>query len=364
MARVRLGVVGCGAIAQIQHLPNLATLQEEFEVVAVCDRSPALARAVAEEFYVLHHFSDYRDLLAADVDAVLLCHADPKTEVAIAAFQAGKHTFIEKPLCYSLKEADAIIDAARSSGKAGLMGYMKVYDPAFELARREVEEMENIRFVQIDHFHTDNAHHLAQFRLQRFDDVPERAIEETRKARQAAARQAIGPAPPAVETAFFHLAGSMIHDLYGLRFMVGQPLTVIGSEIWNEGWGITTTLACPDGSRCAATWVELRRVRDFRETLEVCGDDRRVLLSYPTGFARGILSTVTVQGLDDEGNPVCRQPAVSWENPFTCELRHFHECITRGALPRTPVEDARGDVALIIDIVRAYLDGGYSLQSR
>lgn len=43
MARVKLGVVGCGAIAQVQHLPNLAGLTEEFEVTTVCDLSPRLA---------------------------------------------------------------------------------------------------------------------------------------------------------------------------------------------------------------------------------------------------------------------------------------------------------------------------------
>ncbi|MBI2952417.1 Gfo/Idh/MocA family oxidoreductase, partial [bacterium] len=86
MTPVRIGVVGCGAIAQIQHLPNLAMLREEFEVTAVCDRSPALAEAVAKAFHVPGHVTDYRELLASDVEAVILCHTDPKTEVAVAAF--------------------------------------------------------------------------------------------------------------------------------------------------------------------------------------------------------------------------------------------------------------------------------------
>ena len=47
MPPIRLGVIGCGAIAQIQHLPNLAGLQEEFAVTCVCDQSPALAAHVA-----------------------------------------------------------------------------------------------------------------------------------------------------------------------------------------------------------------------------------------------------------------------------------------------------------------------------
>src|SRR5207245_1687135 len=70
MPPIRIGIIGCGAIAQVQHLPNLAGLREEFEVTAVCDRSPGLAASVAEAFHVPRHFTDYRELLASDVEAV------------------------------------------------------------------------------------------------------------------------------------------------------------------------------------------------------------------------------------------------------------------------------------------------------
>jgi predicted dehydrogenase len=356
MAPVRIGVVGCGAIAQIQHLPNLSELQDEFEVAAVCDCSPALARAVAAQFGIPAHLSDYRDLLASDLDAVILCHSDPKTEVAVASLEAGMHTFIEKPLCWTLADADAIVDAARSFGGTCQVGYMKVYDPAFELARREVQAMEgSVRFIQVNHLHTDNSHHLAHFRLQRFDDIPESVRSAQRDARRAAVAEALGDVSDTATSAFFHLAGSMIHDLYGLRALFGQPQRVVSTEIWNGGLGITALLEYGSGARCAATWVELRDIRQFAETLEVYGDDRGIVLSYPTGFSRGILSTLTVKGVDAEGRAFSTHPEIEWENPFRRELAHFHSCITEGVKCRTPVEDARQDVALIIDIVRRYL---------
>ena len=49
---------------------------------------------------------------------------------------------------------------------------MKVYDPAFETAKAEVDGMTDIRFVQVNHLHPDNRLHLRQFRLKRFDDLP------------------------------------------------------------------------------------------------------------------------------------------------------------------------------------------------
>ena len=358
MAPLRIGIIGSGAIAQVHHLPNFAILKDLFSVEMLCDLSPQLAQTVAEEYHVPRHTGDWRELLAADLDAVILCHTDPKTEIAVAAFAEGKHVFIEKPICFSLQEADKIIAAQQAAGTVGQAGYMKVYDPAFEAAECEAQSMGPIRFVQIHHLHTNNSHHLAHFRLHRSDpaDLPAAEVEKTRAAREAAIREAIGEVPDDIKSAFGHLSGSMIHDLYGLRHLMGVPEKIVSTEIWYDGWGISTILAYAGGARCAATWVELKDVRDFKETLEVCGDDRRLLLSYPTGFSRGILSTLELQTLDSTGEAITQRPAIAWESAFVRELRHFHTCITENKTPRTPLDEARHDIALVIDIIKAYLN--------
>ena len=89
-----------------------------------------------------------------------------------------------------------MIAAQRTAGTVAQAGYMKVYDPAFELAQRAVREMDGIRFVQMNHLHPDNRLHLRQFDLRRFDDYPAAAIEQTSAARSVAVRQALGDATP------------------------------------------------------------------------------------------------------------------------------------------------------------------------
>ena len=118
---------------------------------------------------------------------------------------------------------------------------------------------------------------------------------------------------------------------------------------------MTITFAYENGGRCVASWVDLSHLWDFRETLEVYGDSKRVLIGYPTGFSRGILSTVTVQGVDEQGTTYRKEPALDWESAFKRELRHFHACITEGETCRTSVEDARQDISLIIDVIETYL---------
>jgi predicted dehydrogenase len=354
MGSVKMGVIGCGAIAQVHHMPNLADLTDLYDVTAVCDVSRGAAEYVAKKFHVPHTFTDYRDLLNADVDAVLLCQSDPKTQVAVDAFGAGKHVFIEKPMCFSRQEVDRISDAQERAGTVGQVGYMKVYDPAYEYALAEVKEMGDIRFVQVNHLHPDNDLHVRQFDVRKFNDVPQEAISTLQAARKAADLEAIGEVPKAVSMAFHLMAGSMIHDLYGMRTMLGLPSRIVSADIWLEGRAVTMTLEYPGGARCVASWVDLPRLWDFKETLEVYGDEKRVVVAYPTGFARGMLSTVTVQGIDTQGVTYRQEPAIDWESAFMREMRHFHDCIVNGTRCRTPVQSARDDISFIIDVIEHY----------
>ena len=354
MKRVKIGVIGCGAIGQVHHLPNLTELYEQYEVTAVCDVSAGAAEYVAKRFHVPVHVTDHRDLLETDVEAVLLCQSDPKTSIAIDVLNAGKHLFIEKPMCFSLQETDAIIAARQKAGVVGQVGYMKVFDPAFIQAKHEAQKMSEPIFVQINHLHPDNSHHLKQFHIERFDDIPADAFAPLQAARTAARREAIGDVPPHVERAFFLLSGSMIHDLYGLREIMGLPSAVVSTDIWRQGRAVTMTLEYPNGARCVASWVDLSNLWDFKETLEIYGDEKRVILSYPTGFSRGLLSSLVVQGIDEEGTTYRSEPALDWESAFIAELRHFHDCIINGTECRTPVEAARHDISLIIDIIKRY----------
>ena len=355
MDPVRIGVVGCGAIAQIQHLPFLTELAEEFEVAAVCDVSPSAVEYAAKMFHVPNRFTDYREMLDSDIEAVLMCHYDPKTEVVVASLEAGKHVFVEKPVCYSNEEFAEIAEAARRSDKVAQAGYTKLYEPAYEVAKPEIEGMDDVRFVQVNHLHPDNDLHVGQFRTRTFDDIPPDVIERTRAARRLAERQAIGDVPPHIRRAFSTVAGSMIHDLYGLRDLFGTPSRVINTEIWQDGGAVSTTLEYPEGVRCVATWVDLPDLWDFYETLEVYGSRKRVIVSYPTGFSRDV-AQVRIHEIDEDGATFAKEPAVGWESPFRRELRHFHDCIVNGKTPRSPLVEAGQDVALVIDIVKAFLN--------
>ncbi|MCY4545252.1 MAG: Gfo/Idh/MocA family oxidoreductase [Gemmatimonadetes bacterium] len=356
MDRIRIGVIGCGAIAQIQHLPHIAELRDRYELAGLCDASAKLVDYIGEMYHVPQRarVTRHEDLLGLDLDAVLLCFADPKTEVAVAALNAGKHVFIEKPMCFSVKDADRIIGAAEASGNTLMVGYMKQHDPGYQFARNQVLAMSDIRFIQANHLHCGNDRHLREFTLYAFDDVPRDLIEDTARRREQTFRDAIGDAPEAARRIFFSLSGSMIHDISSLRGMFGPPERVISAEVWRDGTSVTTVLAYENDARCSATWTSLPGLHDFRETLEVFGAERRVSIRFPTGFDRGLPTPVTVQGMDGD-QPWKKELVVNKQNAFKLEMIHFHDCVVNGKQPITDGYGARQDHALCRDIVNAYL---------
>src|SRR5215470_2742940 len=110
MARIRIGVVGCGLIAQMMHIPHLAELDDLYEIAALCDVSPGALRFVGDRYQVSRRHTDWQALVREPLDAVLIATAGSHAPVALAALRAGKHVLTEKPMCYTLREADELLD--------------------------------------------------------------------------------------------------------------------------------------------------------------------------------------------------------------------------------------------------------------
>lgn len=350
-----MGLIGCGAIAQIQHLPHLRQRDDLFEISCLCDLSPGLLGALGKEYHVPseRRFRDYRRLVETDVDAVIVCPAGSHAPATIAAARAGKNVFVEKPMCYTVREAEEMVAAARSNSVVLQVGYMKRHDPGYLYGREQVRKMADIRFVQVNHLHPDNALHLKEFKLLRFEDFPAEAATRLREEDADLTLEAIGEATPSEIRAYHHVLGSMIHDIGNLHGVFGTPIRIVASEIWRGGAGITAILEYPGDVRCGVTWVDLPDLRDFQETLEVYGARERVLISFPTGFAIGRTADVVVQGLEGDGTPWKKQVAVSHESAFLRELVVFHDCVVNGKTPETSGEEAITDIALVRDLILA-----------
>jgi myo-inositol 2-dehydrogenase/D-chiro-inositol 1-dehydrogenase len=112
---LQLGVIGCGWIAETQHLPALQGLPQ-IRVIAAADPNETRLNALTARYTIAQKHKDYESLLAnIEVDAVaILTPPTTHREIITAALEAGKHVFIEKPLAMTLDDCDAIQHAAEN----------------------------------------------------------------------------------------------------------------------------------------------------------------------------------------------------------------------------------------------------------
>jgi predicted dehydrogenase len=137
--RLRVGVIGAGAFAEVCHIPGLQS-HPDAEVVALCGRRQDYARSMADRLGVHDTHTDYRELCQReDIDAVTIVTPNAyHAEQAIAAFQAGKHVLCEKPLAMTVAEARAMMGAADASGKIHQVAFTFRYLHGLQELRRRV----------------------------------------------------------------------------------------------------------------------------------------------------------------------------------------------------------------------------------
>ncbi len=123
----QIGIIGCGGIATNKHLPALSQLSDLCELVAFCDTHEERATDAAMKYGVpgAKVTTDYKKLLAdGNLDAVhVLTPNNSHAPITVAAFQAGKHVLVEKPMAATSSDALKMVEAAEKSGKKFTVGY-------------------------------------------------------------------------------------------------------------------------------------------------------------------------------------------------------------------------------------------------
>ncbi|MDQ1910192.1 Gfo/Idh/MocA family oxidoreductase [Paenibacillus sp. GD4] len=125
-AKLKVGIIGCGGIANGKHLPSLAKL-EQVDIVAFCDIIIGRAEEAAGKYGAegAKVYEDYRELLQdASIDVIHVCTPnDSHAEISIAAMEAGKHVMCEKPMAKTAADARRMVEAAKRTGKKLTVGY-------------------------------------------------------------------------------------------------------------------------------------------------------------------------------------------------------------------------------------------------
>ena len=142
MAKLKVGIIGCGGIANSKHIPAIQKI-EDVEIAAYCDIIVERAKNYNEKFSdgKAKVFEDYKELLKEKLDAVYVCTPNcSHCEITVAALKSGKNVMCEKPMAMNYAEAQEMIKARDESGKILTIGYQNRYRPDSFYLKKECDK--------------------------------------------------------------------------------------------------------------------------------------------------------------------------------------------------------------------------------
>lgn len=356
--RLRIGVLGLGAVTQSVHLPLLLRRWAEFQVVAVADLSGERAAQVAAHYGIEGVYSSREELIAAHrsgacpLDAVLLATSGTHGADVLALAEAGIAVFCEKPLAL----AEAEISRIEAVGARVQLGYMKEYDPATaELAR--VLDGAVVRAVTVEVLHPCAARQLAFANLLPAPgDLDAERLAAAARPTEEALDTALGPATdPAWRTLYANVViGSIVHDIALLRHL-GRPVEeVTSAHRWAARGGdpgsveITGTLT--GGARLHLGWHYLPDYPDYTETVTFHHERGSASLTFTVPYLLNAPTVLTVVAGAGDG---LSRSEYRWaqQEAFENQLRAFYRYLTDGTPPYAQTAQGRADLVVAQQII-------------
>lgn len=350
MNKIRIGYVGCGYMAQKVHIPNFHAIPG-CELIALAEIRQKLGRQVQARFGIPRLYPDHHAMLSdPDVEAVAVSAAFAvQGQIARDALAAGKHVFMEKPMAVSLEQADAILDAARQSGKQLMVGYMKRYDAGNELVKNRVDafrasgELGPITYARNHGFCGNWTAGI---------DVPMLETDEPKPEAPTVGPQWL---PSRYLGQYLGYLQQYTHNVNLLRWFLdaGDDARVRVVDLDDDGYTGVTVLDV-NGTRAV---LETGRVSHYRwdEHTQVYFRDGWIKTWAPPLLLKQVPAEVEIYRAGEEQTFTQPIPQPAWSWSYRREAEHFVHCLQTGEPFRSSGEDTRTDVRLFEEIFRIHL---------
>ncbi|PSL02748.1 putative dehydrogenase [Haloactinopolyspora alba] len=359
--RMRVGVAGLGAVAQSVHLPLISRRWDLFELAAVCDLSSSLRDAVGGQYGVgpEQRYDDVDRMVAeAGVDGVLLLTSGSHGDAALNAISRGVGVFCEKPLSFTVEEADRLAAAEAALGRpALLLGYMKEYDEAVWRLRERLAGVGGVRAVDVTVLHPTGEAQLAFANLRPAPtDVDTTALGAVRSEQARLLDQALGgDVTERTRDLYANVVlGSLVHDTSLLRALFGGLVSVEDARTWPDDAyppSVEVTGELPGSVRARMSWHFLPDYPAYRETLTVHHASGSLSVTFGTPYLLNSPTTLEIVESGSGGGEL-RSTYTSTGESFENELVDFHRMVTAGEAPRAGVAEGRADIVTSQRIIR------------
>ncbi len=315
---MNLGIIGLGNVPRYYHIPE-ANKTGKFFIKAAADIFEDTS--VAKRFNIPEYYTDYRRILDdPSIDAVLiLTPHDCHEEQCIAAFEAGKHVLIEKPIARNLGEAERIIAAAKKAGTVGMIGFNERYVDEHVYIKSVVDSkvLGRLLSARVDHYQNFNPPKDSWWR----------------------SKEQVGGGA---------VIGSGIHRLDLLRWYLGEAVSVYAKAVdmperLESEACVHAVIEFDSGviANFSVNWACYNYL--YYEGLSISGENGLIV----TGPANKLgLAEIDNGMLKDFTPPRCQTM-----------YEHFAECIEKGTTPITSLEEGYKSLQLVRAIYKSLETG-------
>jgi predicted dehydrogenase len=310
MRKLNIALIGCGFLGQ-RHLKTLHALKTKANIIAICDHQLKLAKALGRQYHV-PLVQDYRDI-TGQIDAVSICTPTiTHAEIASYFLNKGVHTFVEKPITYSLQEADELIKLADQKNLKLQIGHVERFNSAFTTIEPIAQ---NPLFIE--------CHRLNLF--------PNRSLD-------------IGV-----------VMDVMIHDIDIILGLVKSPIKdiqAVGINVLTDKEDIANArLTFANGCVCNVTASRIspevtRKIRLFTKNAYISLDYAKQEANIYSKDERGIHK---------------RNIPIEKEEPLKKELEHFLDCVREDQKPKVGGKEGREALKVALEITQKIWEHRQSL---
>lgn len=332
MHTLKIGFVGCGFMGQLVHLPNFCSLPD-CEILALAEVRTELGKQVASKYQIPRLYASHTELAQdPEIEAVVAIMSEYlHPPIAIDLLRAGKHVYIEKPLAPHSEIGRWMVQAERESGKMLMVGYMKRYDPGFELAKEKVDswrasgEMGALLYAKSHCFAGDWISNLGT-PLSTDEAAPPFEIQVPEWL------------PNEHVPLYWNFQNVYCHDLNLLRCLLGEVDEVEYVDLLRPVRAVRLRFA-----DCIATleagWMA---PTEWDEKLTLFFEKGRITVALPSPLFRNRTASVKVER---KGELVDYYVPPDWA--FRRAAAHFIECVRNNNIPRSSAEDSLKDLELV-----------------
>ncbi|MCF1707188.1 Gfo/Idh/MocA family oxidoreductase [Tabrizicola sp. J26] len=354
MSRLKVGVIGAGGVAQVEHIPNLLRLPALFDLKVAADPS-STSRDFVSGRYGVPTVADPAELLAMPLDAVVIASPDALHYAHVsAALDAGLHVFCEKPLCYASEDILKLAAQRDRAGRVLQAGYMKRFDPSYEaLLARLPDQSGTLLQVAVEVYDPDAAPFIRHHEWQLGSDLPPEAGQALRAMQAEQVARAVKV--PLDETGFRGFcaayASSIVHDVnavHGILDALGTTVDgVTGAALFAGGIGGQGAVSLNGG---AALWtmshLTTPSLPHYSERITLTFEGSALELEFPSPWLNHAPTRLT----ERRGHGLTLQSTdirTGYEEAFVEELMGFHRAICGQEAVRNTAEAAARDMDLL-----------------